>query len=85
VEVHTELVADQRQCSATGLPPQGYVYTANFDKKLHIPMLYLEKGSILSFVIRIRNTHRFIIDSFIQHVLRFVFVCLHSYRASIYM
>jgi hypothetical protein len=39
-------------------------------------MLYLEKGNILSFIIRIRNTHthRFIINSFIQHMLCFVFM-----------
>jgi hypothetical protein len=30
-------------------------------------------------------THWFIIDIFIQRVLCFVFICLHSYRASIYM
>jgi hypothetical protein len=32
-----------------------------------------------------RHFLSFIIDSFIQHVLCFVFICLHSYRASIYM
>jgi hypothetical protein len=86
-----------KQCSATGVPPQGFRCVANFYKKMYIRTLYLEKGNMLYFVIRIRNicrharththarTHRFIIDSFIQHVLCFVFICLHSYRARIYM
>jgi hypothetical protein len=30
------------------------------------------------------HTHWFIIDSFIQHVLCFVFMCLYSYRARIF-
>jgi hypothetical protein len=64
-----------------------YQCYANFYKKLCIRTLWLEKGNILSFTIRIRNTHThwFIIDSFIQHVLCFVFICLHSYRTRIYM
>jgi hypothetical protein len=46
-----------RQFSATGVPPLGFRCAANFYKKLYIRTLSSEKGSILSFVIRIRNTH----------------------------
>jgi hypothetical protein len=42
---------------------------------------------IIFSVFRIHNTHTqwFIIDSFIQHVLSYVFICLHTYSARIYM
>jgi hypothetical protein len=69
------------QCSATVVPPQGFRCATNFYKKLYIHTLQLEKGNILSFVIRIRNTHThwFIIDNFIQHTSCFILIRLHSY------
>jgi hypothetical protein len=74
------------QCSATGVPPQGFRCAANFYKKLHI-RTFCYKMAIYFLIIRNRithtHTHWFFIDSFIQHVQCFVFICLHSYRASI--
>jgi hypothetical protein len=60
------------------VPPQGFRCTANFYKILYIRTLYFEKYNILP----VTHTHRFIIDN-IQHVLCFVFICLHSDRANI--
>jgi hypothetical protein len=67
--------------------PQCCRCAANFYKKFFVLPLQLQTGSSLFSVIRIRNTHthRYIIDSFVQRVLRFVFIRLHLSRASIYM
>jgi hypothetical protein len=45
------------QFSATGVPPQVFRCAANFYNKFYIRMLSLEKGNVLSFVIKIRYTH----------------------------
>jgi hypothetical protein len=70
------------QCSATGVPPQGFRCARIFIRNCVFARYSRKKDNILSFVI---HTHCFIIDSFIQHVLCFVFICLHSYRARIFM
>jgi hypothetical protein len=89
---HRLRITGLEQCSATGVPPQGLWCAAKCYKKLYIRTSKLDKCNILSFVIRIRNTHThihwFIIDRFIQHaciligqgfICRYIFMAIYSF------
>jgi hypothetical protein len=61
-----------------GNEPSGSIKCGGFLGYLSVLLASQEGVSLI-------HTHWFIIDSFIRHVLCFVSICLHTYRARIYM
>lgn len=59
------------QCPATGVPTQCFSSDTSFHNRLYIRTLLFENYNILSFVIKIRNTHAHTVSSssFIQRVM----------------
>jgi hypothetical protein len=69
------------QCSATGVPPQGFRCAANFYKKLHILTLYLGKGNFyLSSSIVSSNVCNFLF-SYACILMGHIFICRYIFIA----